>query len=174
MEVKCKIFPGSKVKGYGVVSRNGKLIKAHRLAYCEHNGVSLESIAGVVIRHKCDTPACIEPTHLEPGTHADNVRDKVSRGRQPRGESNRAAKLTEDAIREMRRRYVPRCPINGTTALAKEFGCSQSAVSRAINGELWSHVLLHKNSASVPAHDGIDSESAVLTTHEYSLLLRRA
>lgn len=159
METQCKIFTGARVHGYGVVRRKGKLVRAHRLAYCEHNRVSLESIAGVVIRHKCDTPACIEPTHLEPGTHADNVRDKVSRGRQPRGESNSAAKLTEEAIREMRRRYVPRCPINGTTALAKEFGCSQSAVSRAIKGDLWSHVSLQKNSA-----DGADSESTVLIT----------
>jgi hypothetical protein len=161
MDTPCKIFHGAKVKGYGVRRRNGKHVKVHRLAYCDHHGISLESIAGVVIRHKCDTPACIEPTHLESGTHADNVRDKVSRGRQPRGESNSAAKLTEEAIREMRRRYVARCPINGTTALAKEFGCSQSAVSRAIKGDLWSHVSLQKNST-----DGIGSEPAVLTTHE--------
>lgn len=36
---------------------------------------------GEVIRHKCDVPSCVNPDHLLAGTHADNVADKMLRGR---------------------------------------------------------------------------------------------
>lgn len=34
-----------------------------------------------VCRHACDTPACVNPAHLQDGTAADNVHDCVDRGR---------------------------------------------------------------------------------------------
>lgn len=33
------------------------------------------------VRHKCDNPICINPTHLEIGTMYDNVQDRVVRNR---------------------------------------------------------------------------------------------
>jgi hypothetical protein len=39
---------------------------------------------GVVIRHSCDNRPCCEPLHLLSGTHADNVQDRVARGRTAR------------------------------------------------------------------------------------------
>lgn len=51
-------------------------ISLHRLAFYEANGYMPN-----VCRHKCDNPRCINPEHLEDGTHADNARDKVLRGR---------------------------------------------------------------------------------------------
>lgn len=56
-------------------STNGKV---HRIVYQLSTG---ESIDGLVVRHKCDNPRCINPDHLEVGTVIDNVQDRNERGR---------------------------------------------------------------------------------------------
>lgn len=74
--------------GYGLVSvkRNGwqkSKEKAHRLFWMREHGL-IQS--GMVIRHKCDTPCCVNPDHLLVGTVKDNSRDAVERGRVAHGE----------------------------------------------------------------------------------------
>ncbi|WP_438768078.1 HNH endonuclease [Kushneria sp. TE3] len=67
--------------GYGRVYRNGKSLGAHRVAYCRANGLEIEDISGKLVRHACDNPACVNPEHLSLGDHADNMMDKMHRGR---------------------------------------------------------------------------------------------
>ena len=64
--------------GYGRPWWNGKQIGAHRLAWIAANGPIQD---GLHVLHSCDRPACVNPYHLRLGTHAENLRDRDSKGR---------------------------------------------------------------------------------------------
>lgn len=132
----------SGTKGYGSILVNGKTRIWHRVVYCKHHSISLSEIDGLVVRHICDNPRCINPEHLVIGTQADNVRDKVERGRHrsPRGEASGKSKLTEEMVLRLRREYVRGSKEFGTFALARKYGLSQSAVHKCIVGNTWSHL----------------------------------
>lgn len=53
--------------------------KVHRIVYglIHHK----ECLVDKVIRHTCDNPLCINPTHLVSGTPRDNMKDRDLRGR---------------------------------------------------------------------------------------------
>lgn len=123
--------------GYGITSHRGKTCQAHRRAYVIANGLELADIEGLVIRHKCDNPRCINPDHLEPGTVKDNVRDMIERGRsrlepQP-GERNGRARLTLVQVEEIRRLL----PTTTQTALARQYGVSVSTIHAIKTGRRW-------------------------------------
>lgn len=134
----CWIWMAAKSGGYGSVGARGKIRKAHRESYeCLHGPGSAD---GMHVRHLCDVPACVNPAHLELGTHADNMRDKVDRGRQSRlpGEQHGRAKLTEGDVRTIRTAFGD----GGVTvtALARQFGVGRSAIGRIVRCESWKHI----------------------------------
>ena len=75
--------------GYGQFNINSRPISAHRFAYKNWKG----PCDGFVVRHTCDNRKCVNPDHLLLGTQADNIRDKVERGRQSKG-AKHAASIT--------------------------------------------------------------------------------
>lgn len=127
--------------GYGQRRWRGKVHRAHRVAYVESNDVDMDEIKGKVVRHRCDNPACVNPGHLQLGSQADNVRDAWSRGRgvNPsfKGESHWNAKLSKRDVLEIRRRHKRWCPVNGSTALGREFGVSVEAISNVVSRKTW-------------------------------------
>ena len=75
----CWIWTGTRRQDYGLVKISGKLAGAHVETYRLFKGELPEGKP--IVRHTCDQPACCNPAHLIPGTHAENMQDKVERGR---------------------------------------------------------------------------------------------
>ncbi len=67
----CWLWTAAKTKGYGVIGVGKSLHYAHRIAYELLVGPIPE---GMELDHLCRTPACVRPSHLEPVTHATNLR----------------------------------------------------------------------------------------------------
>lgn len=119
--------------GYGYKWYNGKPELAHRLAYCEAHGLSLNAIEGVVIRHKCDVRACIYPAHLIPGTQADNTRDTWERGRAIYNAGCKAP-MTVEKAREV---WIMRSEKYSQRQIAEALESTQQNVSLILNGKAW-------------------------------------
>ncbi len=65
-------------EGYGTLRVDGKTKYAHIHAYEQAHGPIRK---GLVVMHKCDVRACVNPEHLELGTHGDNARDRADKHR---------------------------------------------------------------------------------------------
>lgn len=138
LETPCWEWRGSRRRGgYGRLAVGGTTLVATRVMY--------EAVVGPIppgwlIRHKCDNPPCVNPEHLEPGTVRENVRDMLDRGRHkpPQGEKNGQAVLTEDDVREIRRRK--RGLGTPYRELAAQFGVSIPTISMVVRRERWGHV----------------------------------
>jgi hypothetical protein len=149
--LKCKIFDGLqkqengcwlyKKSSSGIYSKlrwNLKWYLAHRISY--------EAFVGIIpnkklVCHSCDTPKCINPSHLFLGTQADNVRDAFEKNRKPVGEKNHFSRFTDGQIEEMRL-----LKSQGFTylRLVKIFNCSMSTIV----GVVKNHTRKEKNGLS--------------------------
>lgn len=122
--------------GYGAFCiGHQKNIQAHRASWRLFVG---EFQPGTQILHKCDNRNCVNPGHLFAGSVGDNMRDKVRKGRQPRGTEIRQSKLTEEQVRAIRSRYAAR--ELSQERLASEYGVTQAAIWRILRREHWAHV----------------------------------
>lgn len=92
--------------GYVRIYINGKHERLFRHIYKQKYG---EIPKGMLIRHKCDNPSCVNIEHLQIGTSKDNVNDMILRGRDAyhrpningRGENNPNNKLTKEQVKEI-------------------------------------------------------------------------
>lgn len=78
-------------QGYVYLRNGGKdypQVRLHRVAYEAHYAEPIPE--GLQVCHKCDNPACFNPSHLFLGTNQDNINDKVKKGRSKGISSERA------------------------------------------------------------------------------------
>jgi len=106
-------------------------VLAHRIAYEQTVGPIPD---GLIVCHRCDNPACVNPEHLFLGTHKDNAQDKVAKGRHPIGEGAPAAKLTERDVVAIRR--DPRSHVE----VAEAYGMSDWTIKDIRNRRIWRHI----------------------------------
>ena len=104
----CIEYGGGNLKHkYGLISITLEgwrmVVPASRAMYMATN-LCFELPRETVIRHKCDNPCCVNIEHLEAGTHKDNARDKIERGKiqKTRKPMTRQCKLTDEQVKDIK------------------------------------------------------------------------
>jgi HNH endonuclease len=156
----CWIWEGVKLKGYGRMRNPDKKpwwLRAHRVAY-EHFINKIPD--GLMVCHKCDNRACVNPAHLFLGTAADNCADKIQKGR-GHGEFAPRAKLTNEQAVMIR---VDKRPAR---TIAKECGVSERTVRAIKKGEVYPSSIIGVKSISISLDQAQpESSSAPSSTPE--------
>lgn len=122
--------------GYGFYDIGGKKVGAHRVSYMIANGAIPK---GALVCHRCDNPSCVNPEHLFLGTHLDNCRDKIRKGRAnpAKGMRSAHAKLTNAKVREIRKKRSEGAKI---VRLAEEYGVGYGCIERVVHRQSWKHI----------------------------------
>lgn len=137
---RCWIWFGNKMnRGYGRFIHKGKVVQTHRYSWQLHNG---RPAGELCVLHHCDNPICVNPEHLFVGTYNDNNQDMFAKGRDdaPRGEVHWNTHLTDEQVREIKRRYKSTGRRGCRQKLAAEFNISPREVYRIGTGKRWGHI----------------------------------
>jgi hypothetical protein len=125
----CWIWMGpTNPYGYGrmFIREIGRHISMHRLAWQIANGPIPPKL---FVCHRCDIPACVNPSHLFLGTHRDNMLDCMRKGRHP-GTANQPCPLGESRRDKIRAAKIAN-PLLTLAQLAKMFGCSSTTAQKS-------------------------------------------
>lgn len=134
----CWLWTGLKQKdrGYGKIwTSNKKCEGAHRLSLRLH-GKELPDHC--IVMHTCDNPSCVNPEHLQIGSHRDNQIDKVIKGRQAKGAVQGHSILSDIEVKAMRQLEKDGWRVSDIAAVLKR---TYSATHQAIYAG-WKHVVV--------------------------------
>ena len=140
----CWLWTGRKnaTTKYGEVKIENHVYGAHRVVASLFYGPHPDWVE--VVRHTCDNPPCVNPSHLVYDTQSGNIKDAFRKGRgvsnfymvksHKKGSECRIAKLTEDDVRAIRASNEKQ------RVLAERYGIAQSGISQIRSRKTWEHV----------------------------------
>lgn len=136
----CILYTGASTGGkYGLFSMKLTysvyfMQTAHVTSWCLEHGAPPE---GQHVLHRCDNRKCINPKHLWLGTNAENIADKMQKGRHPRGSQFEHAKLDEKKVAML---LKERAAGASAPTLAKKYGVTLENIMSVVKGRTWKHV----------------------------------
>lgn len=116
---------------------NSNVIRAHRAAYCLANKCDVPS--DKFILHKCNNSGCVNPNHLELGTHKDNMKYMVDSGRSLIGEKHHRSIFSDDCVWNLLLR-IYNDEFKSYRHIAKTYDCTITEISHILNGVIRKHI----------------------------------
>lgn len=133
----CWEWQAGKQKGYGAFGLNGKMVRAHRVAYRIEHG----HWPDLMLLHSCDNRPCVNHAHLKEGTQTDNMQDASRKGRVRNtplpGAENGMAKLTDSQVMEILERIRRK---EKSRDICLIYGVSFGLISHIKTGRAWRHI----------------------------------
>lgn len=108
---------------------------AHRIVYRHFHGALPRTLT---INHKNGVRTDNRPDNLEACMLSANLLHAFDTGLIHRGERHHAAKLTDDAVRQIRALHA--AGRNDQTTIGRKFGVRRQTVSLIVTGKAWTHV----------------------------------
>lgn len=130
----CVLFIGKQQpNGYGRVSVDGHYERAHIYACRSAHGQRPPDKTDVA--HSCGERMCVNPAHLRWATRLENEADKISQGRDIRGERSGTARLNRTQVADIRSEYA----LGETTQqqLADRYGVHIMTINDIIKARTW-------------------------------------
>lgn len=132
----CYIWTGAVSRtGYGSFRASRKIVTAHRFAYERIYGEQPNKY----ICHKCDTPLCVNPSHMFSGDQYANMKDMSTKGRRG-GPLGKAHHFSGSGIQRKLALEQAKTVLTSdlsTRELAAMFGVSFGAINAIRSGKSW-------------------------------------
>jgi hypothetical protein len=134
----CWEYNGFKDRdSYGDFKASGKTIRANRFSFMIHNPDI--NIDGLIIRHSCHNPGCVNPKHLSSGTQQDNINDKLEASRQAKGENHWSSKHSDSDVKNLLD-FILENKYKNSTELCLKFNMIFTGINQIINNTTWKHI----------------------------------
>jgi len=124
----CWLWTGVSYNGYGSLKVKKTVWAAHRFSALIH-GLDMTK---PVVRHMCNNPTCVNPSHLETGTQQQNCVDMVRSGNQVHQKSS-----TLNVI-DIRNKYAT--GNYSKVELAAMYSVSRENIGAILSRKSWKHI----------------------------------